>query len=79
MLYRVHVQGPIHILDDAVLSQAQVGRRRPCQSRADLQREWDALNKLQRGVALAVEGMEEVPDKFRRAFAFALARLADTA
>jgi len=34
---------------------------------------------LQRGVALAVEGMEEVPDKFRRAFAFALARLADTA
>lgn len=57
------------------------GRRRPRQEPADLRRERAALDKVQRGLALVVEGMEESPDEYRRAFALvlALARLADVA
>jgi len=55
--------------------------RQPRQDRADLRQERAALDKVQRGVALVVEGMEEAPDEYRRAFALvlALAWLADVA
>ncbi len=57
------------------------GRRGPRQEPADLRRERAALDKVQRGVALVVEGMEEAPDEYRRAFALVLAltRLAEAA
>lgn len=57
------------------------GRRRPRQEPADLRRERAALDKVQRGVALVVEGLEEAPDEYRRAFALvlALARLSEAA
>ncbi len=61
------------------------GRRRPFrqprQGLADLRQERAALDKVQHGMALVIEGMDAAPDEYRRAFALALAlaRLADAA
>jgi len=62
-----------------------VRRRRPSlqprQDPADLRQERAALDKVQRGAALVVEGMKEAPGEYQRAFALALALalLADVA
>ncbi len=62
-----------------------VGRRRPSrqprQTMADLRQERAALDKVQHGMALVIEGMDAAPDEYRRAFALALAlaRLSEAA
>jgi len=54
-----------------------VGRRKPSlqprQELADLRQERAALDKVQHGMALVIEGMDAAPDEYRRAFALALA------